>query len=196
MKEKEMRISILPLAIALAIAPICIRGEQFTQAQTNASKTTRNSSDTAKVKDDSKISKVKDSDDKAKAGTKADNTSSKSTYISPDIGLGPIKEIKLGAIDTSMVSKGLAFFQGQCVACHQLDKKVIGPALRNVTKERPPEFIMNMILNTDIMEKKDPEVKKMIGQYGTYMSVLDIKQDQARQLLEFLRWAATQPPGK
>ncbi len=131
---------------------------------------------------------------KPKSGSKTANDTAKSTYISPDKGIGPIKEIKLGPIDTSLVSKGQAFFQGQCVTCHQLDKKKIGPPLRTVTKDRPPEFIMNMLLNTDQMEKKDPEVKKLIAQYGTYMSVLDIKQEQARQLLEYLRWAAQQPP--
>ncbi len=75
-----------------------------------------------------------------------------------------------------------------------LDSTKIGPPLRPVTTQRPPEFIMNMLLNTDQMEKKDPEVKKMISQYGTFMTVQSLTQDQARALLEFLRQAATQAP--
>ncbi len=138
-------------------------------------------------------SKAKSSDPKDDAAAKKDIV--KTSYLSPDKGIGPIKELKVGPIDTTLVSKGKALFNGQCVICHQLDKKKIGPPLRTVADDRPPEFIMNMLLNTDEMQKKDPEVKKLIAQYGgVLMSVTDIKQDQARQLLEYLRWEAKQPP--
>jgi cytochrome c len=132
----------------------------------------------------------------SKPAKEAVKDTSKTTYISPDKGIGPIKELKLGPIDTSMVTKGEQIFKSQCMTCHMLDKKKIGPPMRSVTRDRPPEFIMNMILNTDEMEKKNPEVKKLIEQYGVYMSVLDISKDQARQILEYLRWAAQQPPDK
>lgn len=129
-------------------------------------------------------------------GTKAEAEKSpaKSTLISPDKGIGPIKEIKLISIDTALAAKGEAIFQEQCISCHLLDKKKIGPPLRDVIEQRPPEFIMNMMLNTDEMERKDPEIKKLIAEYGTYMSILDINKDQARQILEYLRRAAKESP--
>lgn len=110
-----------------------------------------------------------------------------STYISADKGIGPITTVKLGPIDSVMAEKGQALFKKQCVTCHLLDKKKLGPPLRDVTKQRPPEFIMNMMLNTDKMEKKDPEVKKLINKYQLYMTVLSLTKDQARELLEYLR---------
>jgi cytochrome c len=173
----------LLLALTLAITAFYRVNQLLAQSQINPPVTT---------------SKVTPDDAKTKTVTtaKKDDAGAKTTYLSPDKGIGPITELKLGQIDTSLVAKGKTFFQGQCVACHQLDKKLIGPPLRNVSNERPPEFIMNMLLNTVEMQKKDPEVKKLIGQYGTLMSALVIKQDQARQLLEYLRWAATQPPVK
>jgi cytochrome c len=186
-----MKKSVLIMVILLAIVPVYLSSQLLAQEKMGSSETKMAKLDTSKVKaetkkDDMAMPAMKDS---TKAGEK-------SSHKSDDKGIGPIKELKLGPIDTSMVSKGQALFQSQCVTCHQLDKKKIGPPLRNVTDQMTPEFIMNMILNTDIMEKKDPEVKKLISEYGTYMSVLDIKPDQARQLLEYLRWAGKQPADK
>ena len=55
--------------------------------------------------------------------------------------------MKLGAVDKEKVSKGAAIFKTKCVACHDLDKKIVGPPLRNVTKEETPEFILNAMIN-------------------------------------------------
>jgi cytochrome c1 len=209
-----MRILILLLITGLAVTPIFKGGNVIAQnSPDNAKHDTLSSMssqpadsmhkpETGLTSEPKSNGKVQDPDDakavkpKTKPVEKAVKDTVKSTYISPDKGIGPIKEIKLGPIDTSMVSKGQQTFNSTCTACHQLDKKKIGPPLRNVTKERPPEFIMNMIVNTEEMQKKDPEVKKLIDQYGVFMSVLDINKDQARQLLEYLRWAAQQPPEK
>jgi cytochrome c len=186
------------LIFSLAIIPACkgkdqqtARRSQYTMNKQEASMVTIASKDDQLSKPDTSISKPS-----AKAKADTTKTMVKSTWLSPDKGIGPIKELKLSPIDTSMVTKGHAIFQSQCIVCHTLDSKKIGPALRTITNDRPPEFIMNMILNTDQMEKKNPEVKKLISQYGTYMSVLDFKQDQARQILEYLRWESTQPPLK
>ncbi len=138
------------------------------------------------------------SDPPAKADTtktKSGVSKAKSTLISDDKGIGPIKEIKLGAIDTALVSKGAELFKSKCVTCHLLDKKKLAPPLRDIVKQRTPEFIMNMIINTEEMQKKDAEVKKLIDEYQTYMTILDLNKDQARSLLEFLRESSEHPPG-
>ena len=120
----------------------------------------------------------------------------KSTYVSPDKGIGPIKEIKLDAIDSTMAARGEELFGSKCVTCHLLDKKKLGPPMRNIVNERPPEFIMNMMLNTDEMEKKDDQVKKLINQYMVYMTPQELTQKQARDLLEYLRLANAEKPEK
>jgi mono/diheme cytochrome c family protein len=135
-------------------------------------------SDKEKVEDPAKPKKKEE----AKTGT--------------DKGIGPIKELKLGPIDEELAEKGKAIFTKKCTVCHQLDSKKIGPPLRDVVNQQTPEFIMNMILNTDQMEKKDPTVKKLIAQYQTYMSVLDLNKDQARSVLEYLRSAAAEKTEK
>ncbi len=107
-----------------------------------------------------------------------------------DKGIGPITEVKLDSIDEDMAADGERIFTKKCTVCHQLDTKKVGPPLRDIVKQQAPEFIMNMILNADVMEKKDPIVKKLVAQYQTYMTGLDLNQDQARKVLEYLRSAS------
>jgi len=136
------------------------------------------------------------SEEKSETVKKATKAVEKSTYVSPDKGIGPIKEIKLEAIDTTMATRGEELYGSKCVTCHLLDKKKLGPPLRNVVNDRPPEFIMNMMLNTDEMEKKHDEVKKLIEQYMVYMTPQELTQKQARDILEYLRIAAENKPEK
>ncbi len=134
-------------------------------------------------------------DDKGSGGLKADpkvadSTRSKGKTASAEVkdkGIGPIKEVKLGPIDDKLVARGEKLFTDKCTVCHLMDTKKIGPPLRDVAKQQTPEFIMNMMLNTDGMEKKDAYVKKLISQYQTYMTILDLSNDDARALLEYLR---------
>lgn len=105
-----------------------------------------------------------------------------------DKGIGPVKELKLGAVDKKLAAQGQQLFSAKCVACHSLDQKIIGPPLRNVTKTRTPEYIMNMILNPTNMEKGDPVTKEMHKSYlATPMTDQSFTQDEARSLLEYLR---------
>ena len=105
-----------------------------------------------------------------------------------DKGIGPVKELKLGPVDKKLAGAGQQIFSAKCVACHSLDQQIIGPPLRNVTKRRAPEYIMNMILNPATMEKEDPVTKDLHKKYiATPMTDQGFTQDQARSLLEYLR---------
>lgn len=101
--------------------------------------------------------------------------------------IGPVEEVELGEIDQELVAEGKTSFQNKCSTCHQLDKRMVGPALRGVTGRRSPEFIMNMILNPSQMQSEHPVVKKQIAEFGTRMSDLGIEREEARALLEYLR---------
>jgi cytochrome c1 len=104
------------------------------------------------------------------------------------IGIGPIKKISLGAIDDKLVMEGKNIFSDKCSACHSLDVEVNGPALGNITKILRPEYIMNYLLNTVEMQKKDLQLKKLIKKYyGEAMPDLELKEPQARALLEYFR---------
>lgn len=86
-----------------------------------------------------------------------------------------------------MILKGKFIFTKKCMECHDMDVKLKGPALRDVTKRRKAEWILNMILNPDEMLKKDAEAKKLFKQHVVKMVVKDVDEEQARSILEFLR---------
>lgn len=111
----------------------------------------------------------------------------KKEEVASDIGVGPIKELKLGPIDQSLVKKGKDIFDSKCTACHKLDEKYVGPPLRGVTKRRKPEWIMNMILNPSEMIQKDPIAKELLAEYPTPMPFQNVSEGDARAILEYLR---------
>ncbi len=109
-------------------------------------------------------------------------------------GYGRIKEVKLGTIDAKMAHEGNEIFETKCTACHQLDKRYVGPPLRKVTERRTPEWIMNMILDTELMVEKDDTVKCLLQAYLLKMPNQHVDEKDARNVLEHLRTVATQTP--
>lgn len=65
-------------------------------------------------------------------------------------------------IDAAMVKGGTDIFETKCSACHKLDERYVGPALRGVTQRRTPEYIMNMVLDTETMIENDDTVKCLL----------------------------------
>lgn len=106
-----------------------------------------------------------------------------------DNGIGPIKEVKLGPIDQSMVDNGNAIFYSKCYLCHDVDQTKLAPPLRGVAKKLSPAFIMNYLLNTAEMQKKDPIIKALLKEYSNVPKMPDqqLTKEQAREVLEFLR---------
>ena len=96
-----------------------------------------------------------------------------------------------GAINPKMVNEGKGLYSSKCVACHDLDQKKIGPTLRNVTKDRSPEYIMNVIYNTTKMQKNDPTFKALVVKFKNVpMPDPNLTEAQSRSLLEYLRSVA------
>ncbi len=110
---------------------------------------------------------------------------------SKDLGIGPVKSLPLGAVDKKMADEGKSLYNSKCLMCHDLDQNKIGPAQRNVTKTRTPEFIMNMMLNTSQMEKENASIKELMKKFNNLpMPSPGLNQSQARSVLEYLRTVA------
>jgi len=106
----------------------------------------------------------------------------------PEIGIGPIKEVKLDAqINQDMANKGKAIFEQKCISCHKFNEKLVGPPLAGVTKKRKPEWLMNMMLNPIEMTQKNPAAQELYRQYLVQMTFQDVTQDDARSILEYFR---------
>ena len=104
-------------------------------------------------------------------------------------GIGPVTEpVSLPAgTDAAMAAAGKAVFETKCSACHKMGEKYVGPALGEVTTRRSPAFIMNMMLNPQEMIEKHPVVKQLVAEMMSFMPNQGLTQDEARQVLEYLR---------
>ncbi|MBT8205805.1 MAG: cytochrome c [Eudoraea sp.] len=104
-------------------------------------------------------------------------------------GIGPIKEVKFSdEIDEELAAQGKATFEMICVACHQINQRMIGPAMAGVYERRSPEWVMNMILNPDGMLREDPIAQALLKEYNNMiMNNQNLSEDEARALAEYLR---------
>ena len=99
-----------------------------------------------------------------------------------------VKNVELGtAIDPVLSKQGGKVFDVTCTGCHKYDEKYVGPALGDVTKRRTPEYVMNMILDTETMIEKDDTVKCMLQTYLMKMPNMQVDEKDARAVLEHLR---------
>lgn len=108
-------------------------------------------------------------------------------------GIGPITEtITLGPVNHEMAEAGQKLFEAKCSACHKLGERYVGPPLGGILDKVTPAFAMNMILNPQEMYTRHPVVKKLLGEYMTQMPNQGLTQEQAREVVEYLR--TTPPP--
>jgi len=104
-----------------------------------------------------------------------------------DKGVGKITSITLGEIDPAMVAEGEAIFKAKCTACHKISKRFVGPGLKGVTQRRTPEWIMNMILDPELMVKENETAKQLLVEYSAPMANQSLTEDEARKILEYFR---------
>lgn len=127
---------------------------------------------------------------KKKAATeKTENVPASKRIDLVNKGVGPIKSVELpDEIDQAMVANGQEIYNKMCTACHRPHKKFIGPAQAGVLERRTPEWIMNMILNPEVMIQKDPLAKDLLAEFnGAPMANQNLTQEQARAVLEYFR---------
>jgi len=125
---------------------------------------------------------VKKESPKKEVSEKAENVDPKE-----DKGVGPITSVTLGEIDESLAAKGKEVFKAKCTACHKINKRYIGPALKGVTKKQSPEWIMNMILNPEVMIAKNKTAKELLREFSAPMANQHLTEDEARAVLEYFR---------
>lgn len=118
-------------------------------------------------------------------------TESGSSTLS-DKGVGAISNVDLVEIDNALVATGKNLFDTKCSACHKVEKRFVGPAIRGVIERRSPEWIMNMILDPEKMIKENPAAKQLLAEYLAPMANQSLTQDEARAILEYFRTLTTE----
>jgi len=104
-------------------------------------------------------------------------------------GIGRFKDVPLThPLDMAMIEKGKTVFDAKCSACHKLTaEKLVGPGWKGVTDRHAPEWIMNFITNTEVMLDKDLAAQAEVVTCLVRMPNQDLTDEQARQILEFMR---------
>lgn len=103
-------------------------------------------------------------------------------------GLITAADLTLGAVDNAMAEKGKTTYDVKCQACHSTgENRVVGPGWKGITTRREPAWIMNMILNVDVMLTDDPEAQKLLEQCLVRMPNQNLSKDEGREVLEFMR---------
>lgn len=91
-------------------------------------------------------------------------------------------------LNATWVDAGKQTYELKCQSCHKLtDERVVGPGWAGITKNREPAWIMNMILNVDMMLEKDPEAQKLLEQCLIRMPNQNLTREEGREILEFMR---------
>jgi cytochrome c551/c552 len=105
-----------------------------------------------------------------------------------DHGIGPVTErLELGEINPELAEEGRSIFAMKCEACHNMEGRMVGPALGDVLERRSAEFVMNMILNPSGMTREHPEGQRMLQEYMTPMPFQNVSDSDARAIVEYLR---------
>lgn len=107
----------------------------------------------------------------------------------PTKGIGAIKNVTLNTpLEQDRVKRGIAIYEMKCQPCHKLDdQRLVGPGWKGVTQRRKAEWIMNMVLNVEVMLDKDPEAQKLLELCLTRMPNQNVSIGDARDVLEYMR---------
>lgn len=142
-----------------------------------------------KKKEGFQVQRQKSSTEKVDTQPEADAVKPSERVDLSNKGVGPIKSLTLNdEIDVTLSAEGKAVFEQMCLACHRVGKKFIGPAPNGILERRSPEWVMNMILNPEVMVKEDPLAKELLMEFnGSPMANQGLTEEQARAVLEYFR---------
>lgn len=91
-------------------------------------------------------------------------------------------------LEEELVARGAEIFDVRCASCHSLEsEQLVAPGWQGITNRREPEWIMNMILNVNIMLEEDSVAHQLLTENQTVMPDQYLAVDDARAVLEFMR---------
>ncbi len=99
--------------------------------------------------------------------------------------------------DLPDADNGKKLFEANCLGCHAIDKKEIGPALRGIHLRRTPEWLVQWIRNNEKFRKvtKDPDAIALYNEYnGAGMTVFEyLTPVNVQEIVEYIKTAPEAP---
>ena len=104
-------------------------------------------------------------------------------------GIGPVSSYSFDIeIDTELASQGKQIFDAKCTACHNVNRRLIGPPMKGIYDRRNPAWVMNIMLNPDQMLKEDPIAIALLKEYNNIIMInQNLTLDEAKKLAEYFR---------
>ena len=119
----------------------------------------------------------------------SDTTQNGNPSYDPNRGDGKFHDVQISdKLEIALADKGEKIYELKCSACHKLtDERLVGPGWKGVTKRQTATWIMNFVTNTDEMITKDPKAQAMLEICMVRMPNQGLSDDDARNILEFMR---------
>lgn len=108
--------------------------------------------------------------------------------ISAQAALTITESITGAPVSEETVKAGATLFKSKCAACHELNNKLIGPALKDVTKRRTHEWLLSWIRNNEKLRKSgDADAIAIYDEYkGAAMTAFeDLSDDQINSIIMY-----------
>ena len=93
--------------------------------------------------------------------------------------------------DEQVIQEGKSIFNANCSACHRLDQKLIGPALRGVTDRREVQWAKDFIHNSQKMiASGDPVAVALFAEYNNAVMppMPFLSDDDLNRLLAYIEY--------
>jgi mono/diheme cytochrome c family protein len=95
------------------------------------------------------------------------------------------------------IANGEKLFKGNCAVCHQVQQKMVGPALKNVYERREVPWLLNFISNSQkVIQSGDEYAVNLYNEYGkAVMPNFDYFADEEiKNILGYIKYQTDNPP--
>ncbi len=99
--------------------------------------------------------------------------------------------------EEAAIAEGAKLFKNNCAVCHQVQNKLVGPALKNVYERREIPWLVNFIQNSQkVIQGGDEYAVNLYNEYGkAVMPNFDyFSEDEIKKILGYIKNETDNPP--
>ena len=97
--------------------------------------------------------------------------------------------------DAAVISSGEKLFKGNCTVCHAVNEQVVGPALRDIHKRRPLDWIYAFVKNSQkVIKSGDEYAVELYNKFNqTEMTSFDFSDEEILSIVAYLKVESEKP---
>jgi len=95
------------------------------------------------------------------------------------------------------ITEGQTIFKSRCASCHAVDKRLVGPALKDVYNRHDEQWIIDFVHSSQTLIKKGDETAlKLFDEYNQTIMPdhKDLTEKQIKNILAYIKDESTQVP--